>query len=316
MKNHFDMKLFVRSMSVFGNQKMRVPVHSVVRQEEAAVVEEASGHLRNVKDERDSSDLPFFWHIPKASGTTVKETISDCYGLVRTEMIRPPSSLEVIEETRVMNVDLSTPHAVVVAKMMKVADRGIADVFVSQLALEGSTVFTAQHMGRAFTIMRHPVKLAASLFYYRRIATWEPTYRPEYKDITLEDYVEKEGYYDNWMVRMLTNAKLGGLNEGHLNLAKTILKEKFIVGISDQMDETFRHLELYFGWAERKEGCVNFHLHSAPSNKNKYPVPDRGGAAWNIITEKNKYDMALYYFALELFGDQSEMMFRAEKTID
>jgi hypothetical protein len=37
------------------------------------------------------------------------------------------------------------------------------------------------------------VKLAASLFYYRRIATWEPTYRPEYNDITLEEYVKMDG---------------------------------------------------------------------------------------------------------------------------
>lgn len=239
-------------------------------------------------------------HIPKASGTTVKETISDCYGLVRTEMIRPPSSLEVIEEKHVLNIDLSTPDAVAVAIQNKVANRGLADVFVSQLSVEGSSVFTTDHLGRAFTIMRHPVKLAASLFYYRRIATWEPTYRPDYKDMTLQEYVEKEGYYDNWMVRMLTNAKLGGLNEGHLELAKTILKDKFIIGISDHMDETFRHLELYYGWAEKKEGCVDFHLHSAPSNKNKYPVPDRGGPAWTIIADKNKYDMALYYYALEL----------------
>ncbi|KAL7531613.1 hypothetical protein ACHAXR_004134, partial [Thalassiosira sp. AJA248-18] len=305
-RNRYDMKLYARGMAVFGDQKMRVPIHSTVRARQIRVVEEAFGHLRNINDERDSSDIPFFWHIPKASGTTVKETLSDCYGLVRTEMIKPPASLEVFPNKHVLNIDLSTPNAIAVAKKMGVSDRELADVFVSQLSLEGSTVFSTYHMGRAFTIMRHPVKLAASLFYYRRIATWEPTYRPDYKDMTLLDYVATDGYYDNWMVRMLTNAKLGGLNEGHLELAKKIIKEKFIIGISDHMDETFRHLEKYYGWAESKEGCVNFHLHSAPSNKNKYPSPDRGGEAWKIITEKNKYDMALYYFALEIFGDQSE----------
>ena len=314
-KNHFDMKLYVRSQHVFGDQKMRVPVHAVIRKEQEEVVNEAIGHLRNVKDERDSSDIPFFWHIPKASGTTVKEILSNCYDLVRTEMIKPPSSLEVIADKNVLNVDLSSPDAVAVARNMKVADRGLADVFVSQLGLEGSTVFSTYHMGRAFTIMRHPVKLAASLFYYRRIATWEPTYRPDYKDISLEDYVKTDGYYDNWMVRMLTNAKLGGLNDNHLALAKTIIKEKFIIGISDHMDETFRILEMYYGWAEKKEGCVNFHLHSAPSNKNKYTLPDHNGPVWNVIADKNKYDMALYYYALEIFGDQSENIFRAEKTV-
>lgn len=225
-------------------------------------------------------------------------------------MVKPPSDLSVNKKRNILNIDLSTPENVEAAKALNVADVGIADVFVSQLALEGSTVFTNQHKGRAFTIMRHPVKLAASLFYYRRIATWEPTYRPEYKDITLYDYVAMNGYYDNWMVRMLTNSKIGGLNQGHLDLAKSILKDKFVIGISDHMDETFRVLELYYGWTEQKEGCVNFHLHSAPSNKNKYPDTERGSPTWALIAEKNMYDMALYYYALELFGDQSEKMFR------
>jgi hypothetical protein len=37
-------------------------------------------------------------------------------------------------------------------------------------------------------------------FYYRRIATWELTNRPEFNDITFQEYVEMDGYYDNWMV--------------------------------------------------------------------------------------------------------------------
>mmetsp|Transcript_26538 Transcript_26538/g.48099 ORF Transcript_26538/g.48099 Transcript_26538/m.48099 type:complete len:427 (+) Transcript_26538:3-1283(+) len=316
-RNHFDSKLYARGQAMFGNQKMHVPVHESVRKDDVEVVERAYfGHLRNVKDARDDSDIPFFWHIPKASGTTVKETLSQCYRLVRTEMIKPPSSLEIIQKSLVLNVDLSTPTSIFEAKRMQLANRGLADVFVSQLSLEGSTVFTNKHMGRAFTIMRHPVRLAASLFYYRRIATWEPTYRPEYMDMTLWEYVDKEGYYDNWMVRMLTNAKLGGINESHLELAKTILREKFIVGMSDQMDETFRQLEMYYGWSEEKVGCVKFHLHSAPSNKNKYPEVDQGGQVWNAIATKNKYDMALYYYALELFGNRSEKMFRKEKAIN
>ena len=118
--------------------------------------------------------------------------------------------------------------------------------------------------------------------------------------MTLKEFVEKDGYYDNWMVRMLTNAKLGGLTVEHLDLAKAILKDKFVIGISDHMDESFRHLELYYGWTEKKPGCVNFRLHSAPSNKHNHPLTERGSPEWEVIAEKNKYDMALYYYALEL----------------
>lgn len=96
-------------------------------------------------------------HIPKASGTTVKETLSDCYNLVRTEMIRPPSSLDVIKRSNVLNIDLSTPDAVVAARQMSLVGKGLADVFISQL-VEAGTIFNPQHNGRAFTILRHPGK--------------------------------------------------------------------------------------------------------------------------------------------------------------
>ena len=131
------------------------------------------------------------------------------------------------------------------------------------------------------------MKLAVRLFYYRRIATWEPTCRPEFNDITLQEYVETDGYYDNWKTRMLTNAKLVGLNEGHLNLARWIHERKFVVGLSDRLDETFRHFEIYFGWKEGKAGCVDFHLHLALLNKNKYPDLEQGGAVWTVIANKN-----------------------------
>ncbi|KAL3793765.1 hypothetical protein HJC23_013327 [Cyclotella cryptica] len=307
--NRYDMKLYARSMSVFGSQKMGMPIHELVAGEEKKAARTSVENLSDVSEAKEKSDIPFFWHIPKASGTTVKETLSDCYGLVRTEMIRPPSSLDIITKSNVLNVDLSTPEAVATAKEIGLAEKGLADVFISQL-VEASTVFTPEHRGRAFTILRHPVTLAASLFYYRRIATWEPTYRPEYNDITLEEYVKMDGYYDNWMVRMLANAKLGGLNQDHLDLAKSILSERFVIGMSEHMDETFRQLELYFGWKENKAGCVQDHLH-APSNKNnRYPDLERGGTVWNTIADRNKFDMSLYYYALQIFGIQSEKLIK------
>ena len=54
------------------------------------------GHMRDIRDLREDDDVPLFLHVPKASGTTAKEILSDCYSLIRTEVIRPPFSLEVI----------------------------------------------------------------------------------------------------------------------------------------------------------------------------------------------------------------------------
>jgi hypothetical protein len=114
---------------------------------------------------------------------------------------------------------------------------------------------------------------------------------------------------------MLTGAKIGGLNIDHLELAKSILEQKFIIGMAEHMDETFRQLEIYYGWKETKEGCVAEHLHRS-SNKNSYPELQRGGTVWEAIADKNKFDMALYYFALELFGLQSDHVFKANSAIE
>lgn len=59
--NLFDMKLYARAMSVYGLQKMRLPVHPVVAQKDREVVSEAFGNLRNVDEAMESTDVPFFW---------------------------------------------------------------------------------------------------------------------------------------------------------------------------------------------------------------------------------------------------------------
>ncbi len=80
-------------------------------------------------------------------------------------MVKPPQSLDVYSKY-ILNVDLTSKESIAEAKQMGFIENGLADVVISQLSLEGATVFSSYNMGRAFTIMRHPVKLAISLFYY------------------------------------------------------------------------------------------------------------------------------------------------------
>ena len=101
----------------------------------------------------------------------MKETLSECYGLIRTEMIRPPSSFDIVRNRKVLNVDLNTPDAVANTRRDGLVDRELADVVVSQLGLEGSALFTP--------------------------GTWDGPL--PYCAIR-----ERDGSYDNWMVRMLS----------------------------------------------------------------------------------------------------------------
>ena len=50
-------------------------------------------------------------------------------------------------------------------------------------------------------------------------------------------------------------------------------------------------------------GCEKAHL-SDPASVNDHPITEHGKAAWKILVDKEKWDMALYYYGLELFAEQ------------
>jgi hypothetical protein len=207
----------------------------------------------------------------------------------------------------VINMDIHSPDGLIHAFENDLLSKNIIDVLISNYFTSAAALFTAQHHGRAFTIMRHPIDLSESLFHYRKKASWEPTYRPDWNKITYLQYVRSEEYIANWMTHQLTGTMPWvELTDMHLEHAKAVLQNKVFVGIASQMDETVRQLKKYFHWIEEQPYCVFNYLHSQPTNSNKHPKMTRGSPEWLEVAEKEKWDMSLYYFALELFAQQRE----------
>ena len=254
-------------------------------------------------------DVAYFWHIPKASGSTLKNIMNFCFDLKRAENTDGLPSME-FKRNNILNMDTTSPDGLDKSFEYReqIFNSGV-DLIVSNYFLAGAALFTDGHRGRTFTVLRHPIELAQSLFHYRKKAKWERTYRKDWNKITFKDYASSENYIGNWVVHQLTGTMPWvELTEAHLQQAKNILKKKVFVGIADQMDETVRQLREYFGWEEKEPFCAYNYLHSNPSNTNPHPLIKRGSETWNIVAEKEKYDLALYHYALELFAGQSEMI--------
>ena len=100
----------------------------------------------------------------------------------------------------ILNMDTSTPDGLSHAFANQLANSNKVDVIVSNYFLSASALFTDQHLGKTFTIMRHPVDVALSLFHYRRTAKWERSYRKDWLSLSFMDYVSGDAYMDNWMV--------------------------------------------------------------------------------------------------------------------
>ena len=237
----------------------------------------------------------------------MKNIMNFCFDLRRAEQLKPEPSME-YARPNILNMDTTSPQGLKHSFSNGVANSNMVDLIVSNYFLSGAALFTDMHYGKTFTILRHPVELAISLFYYRRKATWERSYRPAWTQLTFHDFVSSEHYMDNWMTRQLTGTMPWiTLEDKHLERAKLMMREKIFIGLLSEMDETLRQLKAHFGWEEKEPYCAFNYLHSKPTNQNSHPdIPGgRGGATWKLVAEKDKWDMGLYYYGLELFAEQS-----------
>ena len=142
-------------------------------------------------------DISFFWHIPRSGGSTLKNIMNYCYDLRRAEQLEKVPSMS-YARNNVLNMDTTTPDGLQLSYENQISKSNLVDVIASNYFLSGSALFDEGHYGKSFTMLRHPVELATSLFYQRRkfIAAWSK--------LTFHDYVSSENYLDSWMVRQLT----------------------------------------------------------------------------------------------------------------
>jgi len=215
-------------------------------------------------------------------------------------------------DRRYVNVDTTTIGGISKAKSLGLAPSQLADIVFSGYIHEGASMFNSQYRGVMFAIFRHPIRRAVSIFYYLQIADWEPTYDPSLKHMTLAQYARSARIEDNWMTRMLLNKMSGRLVSQDLYIAMEILKRKFIVGLESDMEESMKRFEFYFGWSSplsnAQECKAKYLLNSSGSNKNNHPAIVPGSQEWNLVADRNRFDIELYGLAKDLFfGSQAKM---------
>ena len=163
-----------------------------------------------------SSDIAFFWHIPKCGGTTLQDLMMHCLGMVGANEVggtyannEPLEIVQLDNGNRYVNVDVSQPDGIQHAHDLGFASSGLADVVLSSRFHNAAILFTPNDSaqsdvakGRCFTLLRHPVKRAISMFYYLRDATWENTYNKIYQNMTIEEYAVSQYAEDNWMGKL------------------------------------------------------------------------------------------------------------------
>lgn len=269
------------------------------------------------------SHVPLFWHIPRSAGTCMDELVSSCLNLIQAKSAATQHQQDQVLEVftnihngaRYVNVNTMRMPGIQHANNLGLVDSELARVVTTMFVQDIPILFSRQHKGQLFTIIRHPVSRSISLFYYLRTAYESQAFSPPQMTLTLDEYARSSRLEFNWMTRVLSGQLSGTLTQEHVDLAKTIVRRKLIVGLLDDMDETLRRFAFSFRWhnriGDREKTCLNklanYDWPNDQQHQPDYPKLDENSKTWYLLEEKNQYDMQLYYYARTQFEAQAVM---------
>lgn len=120
---------------------------------------------------------------------------------------------------------------------------------------------------------------------------------------------------DNPLTRSLSSNKSSELRKADLQVAKEILKRKFIIGLYDQIQNSIERFEKFFGWqiTDEARSCQSNELERESSaHYNKYSNRKHPGltpGALDVIKSKSGYDLELFEYAKFMFRHQGLALF-------
>jgi len=272
-------------------------------------------------------DTAFFWIIPKADADIMNGFLQKCLHLTQATRVGSlgPSAqdekLELVyrEGGKYVNIDPTNVEGIQRGVQLGLGRSGIVDVIHSSFLHEAGSLFNRNNPGKIFTLFHHPVPRAFSIFCFIKHNTnraYFPAFNSSGYDaffgnidrMTFEQYSKSNLFPENWMTRFLLGEKDAILTQRHVSDAKEIMRKKFLIGLTNRVDESLDRFVSYFGW-ESTQSAVEYiecKKEFITHVSTKWPAVEDSNI-WNIIMEKNEKDIQLYAYATELFEEQRSM---------
>ncbi|KAL7482813.1 hypothetical protein ACHAW6_008472 [Cyclotella cf. meneghiniana] len=310
----------------------------------------AQHHIKPLRATANTGEeVSLFWHIPKSGGTTVKK-LYECMGQTLAtaagagRIFIPDNNRIIVFNPygtgNYVNVDTSNRDGLIRAKEMGLVESGKADlIFTTDVKFAVETLFDEEHPGRLFALFRHPIHRLVSKFYYMQTAKWERSYNSKLKELTLLEWATHINTDNNFFLTKLSGKKPSELRGKDLREAMKTLRRRFVVGLTDEMEESVRRFNRVMGIDEKsdkREKCMKLYFgddaqkkmnaHSHPtvsachsngctiSCTNHFrpvvlpPQITEGSPEWDALYAKNELDVRLYNYVVELFMAQSEIL--------
>ena len=230
---------------------------------------------------RSKDEALIFIHLPKCAGTTLNRIIEWEYDPMRVFSIDPVLFLWSYRKLNRWPADR-------LAKMQ--VFKGHMPLGIHRRLPQPSTYIT---------FLRDPVERVISAYYFARNYFLHPKHRWISK-LSLEEYVRISPNHNVQCKYISGRAFVGDHHAGDcdeqvLEAAKENLNKDFsLVGLTERFDEGLAILKIMFGWEIAKYAKFNV----TKSRLKKTSLPS---ATVELIAERNKYDVALYDYAVPIF---------------
>mmetsp|Transcript_18061 Transcript_18061/g.25725 ORF Transcript_18061/g.25725 Transcript_18061/m.25725 type:complete len:444 (-) Transcript_18061:119-1450(-) len=277
------------------------------------------------------TDTPLFFHVPRSAGITLQDVLSHCWNLVEASQVGTTHThdkelkLQVWRHEdggRYVNIDSTTEEGIQRAMQLNLPQSGLADVVYSSYLHPISAMFSRNYRARVFTLLRHPIHRAASMYFYLQDAVARGDASSELLYPTIEDYAKSPHMENNLVTRLLVYQMEGPLTPEHLLQAKELLKRKVLIGLTSNFAESLERFKYYFGWQQESltQDMSRIHeceerLVKSGDNRHDHPSIEEESQAWNLLIAQNIYDMQLYTYAQTLFQEQGVQLFGVSETI-
>ena len=225
-----------------------------------------------------SAEAVIFLHLPKTAGTTLNRLIEWEYSLGEMYSVDPVlfewsfARLRRLSKRRLRRTRMFKGHMLF----------GLHEVLPQPATY--------------ITVLRDPVERVLSAFYFMRSYKLHPLYwKFRNEKWTVEEFVQRSTR-DNVQCKIIANAHYHSpCTQEVLDRAIDHLDNYFsVVGLSERFEESLALMKLRFGW--QLNSYSSFNVTRARPKKGDLPQ-----ATLDLISEKNRFDVALYQHAVRLF---------------
>jgi len=225
-----------------------------------------------------SSEAIIFLHLPKTAGTTLNRLIEWEYPLSAMYSIDP-----VLFEWSAAHLRKLPLARLRKTRMFK----GHMLFGLHEILPQPSTYIT---------VLRDPVERVLSAFYFMRSYRLHPLYwKLRREKWTIEEFVQRSTR-DNVQCKIIAGADYHApCTEAILEKASHHLNEHFsVIGLSERFEESLALMKLRFGWQLKSYSSFNV-TRSRPKRG------DLSSTTLDLISDRNRFDVALYQHAAMLF---------------